>query len=246
MNEVDYGAGCDPARGEHDAREAAAAGRAPLPRECLGHTNSLYRTALRMTRHPEEAEDLVQETYVKALRGAPLYNNRPQSGCKAWLFRILTNAFVDRYRRARRAPVAVEIEEDGRTGVYDLLSEGPLADDTYDPFRKNGLDVRRDPERFLATFVSDEVKQALEEVPETFRRVVLLRDVEALSYREIATIIGVPIGTVMSRLFRGRRLLREKLLEYGRARGYASAPGDPSRSDRRRAGREPAMSLAAE
>ncbi len=204
----------------------AGGGPLPLPDEYLRHADSLYRSALRMTRHPEDAEDLVQETYLKAVRGAHLYRERQQSGCRAWLFRILTNGFVDRYRKARREPVAVQLQEEGGTGIYDrAISGGPAARRADDPFEENGFNLQGDLDRFLETFVSDEVKQALEELPEAFRRVVLLREVEGFSYQEIAETVGLPMGTVMSRLFRGRRRLRKKLWDYDRSRGYARPPG---------------------
>lgn len=183
--------------------------------ECLSHIDALYGAALRMTANRQDAEDLVQETYVKALRN--LHRYRDGGGCKAWLFRILTNAYIDRYRKARRSPIPVELEEDGTTGLYDRMVAPP--DAATPPPDLQDLDD------FLDRFVSDEVKQALDGLPEIFRTVIVLRDVERFSYREIADMLEIPIGTVMSRLFRGRRLLQDALREYAVSEGYLRAHG---------------------
>ncbi len=223
----------------------AGEGPPPLPNECFRHVDSLYRTALRMTRHAQDAEDLVQETYLKAVRGAHLYREREQSGCRAWLFRILTNGYVDRYRKARREPVAVEFKEEGDTGIYDrVIAGGHAACRADDPFEENGFDLQGDLDRFLETLVSDEVKQALDELPEAFRTVMMLRDIEGFSYQEITQIVAVPMGTVMSRLFRGRRLLQKKLWDYGRSRGYGRAALHPQGSEWTSPRQEPSLATS--
>lgn len=179
----------------------------------MEHVDSLYRVALRMTRNTEDAEDLVQDTYLKAVRSAHLYK---QGGkCKAWLMRILVNSHIDRYRRLKREPREVEFAEDAGGEVYRELYSG--REGSGDPF---GPAADSDLNSLLSSSISDEVKGALDGLPEAFRSVVLLRYVEDLSYQEIAGIVGIPLGTVMSRLFRGRRLLGKQLWNYARAQGY--------------------------
>lgn len=195
-----------PDPGERSREEAA------LLEECLGHMDALYRAALRMTRDPAEAEDLVQDTYLKAVRSIGSY--RESAGTRPWLFRILTNAYIDRYRQRMRAPETLELTEAG--GLYELFLEERRAGEAEPaPWTEAELDA------FLTKVVGDEVKEALEALPAPFRLVVVLRDVEGFSYREIADIVGVPLGTVMSRLSRGRRSLQERLASYAGSRGYA-------------------------
>lgn len=184
--------------------------------EALGHMDALYRAALRMTRDPVEAEDLVQDTYLKAVRSAGRY--REGAGVRAWMFRILTNAYIDRYRRRMRTPETVELTESG--GIYDAFLESREERAPDAPWTDAELDV------FLWRFVGDEVKAALESLPPAFRLVVILRDVEGFSYREIADILGVPVGTVMSRLFRARRALQERLAAHARSHGFSGKPAD--------------------
>lgn len=182
--------------------------------ECVSHLDALFGVALRMTGDRQDAEDLVQETFVKAMRS--LHRYREGGSCKAWLFRILTNAYIDRYRKARRSPMSVELEEEGRTGLYDRVLETPgeAAAPAFD---------LSDLEDYLGRFVGDEVKHAMDGLPEIFREAIALRDMEGFSYQEIADMLEIPIGTVMSRLFRGRRLLQESLREYAVRQGYVRA-----------------------
>lgn len=185
---------------------------AAILEDCLGHMDALYRMALRMTRNPADAEDLVQETYLKATRSVDRY--REGAGTRAWLFRILTNAYIDRYRQRMRSPLTVALTEEG--GLYDLFLEGRSVEQREDvPWTEPEL------EEFLKKLVGDEVKEALESLPAPFRLVVILRDVEGFSYREIADMLGVPIGTIMSRLFRARKALQERLARYARSHGYS-------------------------
>ncbi len=171
---------------------------------------SLYSAALRMTRNPSDAEDLVQETYLKAYRGYGSF--QAGTNLKAWLYRILTNTFINSYRARRRHPEETELEdvEDfylfQRLGGLEAAAAGQSAEDEV-----------------LARFTDEAVKEAIESLPETFRMAVLLADVEGFSYKEIAQIMDVPVGTVMSRLHRGRRALQKALHEYGIAHGLVGA-----------------------
>jgi RNA polymerase sigma-70 factor (ECF subfamily) len=167
---------------------------------------SLYSAALRMTRNRADAEDLVQETYLKAYRAYASF--REGTNLKAWLYRILTNTFINSYRAKHRQPDETELEE---------------VEDFYLFRRLGGLEAaaagRSAEDEVLESFTDDEVKQAVESLPENFRITVLLADVEGFSYKEIAEITDVPIGTVMSRLHRGRRALQKALHEFGKEHG---------------------------
>ena len=167
---------------------------------------ALYTSALRMTRNAAEAEDLVQETYLKAYRAFGSFEQG--TNLKAWLYKILTNTFINAYRSRRRRPEQTEIEDVEDLYLYRRLGglEGATAG-------------RSAEEEVLDHFTDSDVKEALESLPETFRMAVLLADVEGFSYREIADIMEIPIGTVMSRLHRGRRALQKALLEFGMERG---------------------------
>jgi RNA polymerase sigma-70 factor, ECF subfamily len=171
---------------------------------------SLYSAALRMTRNPSDAEDLVQETYLKAYRAYDSF--KAGTNLKAWLYRILTNTFINAYRARRRHPEETELED---------------VEDFYLFHRLGGLEAaeagRSAEDEVLESMTDEEVKRAIESLPEAFRMAVLLADVEGFSYKEIAEIMDVPIGTVMSRLHRGRRALQKALHEYGMARGLVAA-----------------------
>ncbi len=173
---------------------------------------SLYSAALRMTRNAQDAEDLVQETYLKAYRAYGSFQEG--TNLKAWLYRILTNTFITSYRSRRRRPEETELED-----VEDLYLYRRLAG-------AEGASGRSAEDEALSSFTDDEVKSALESLPESFRLAVLLADVEGFSYKEIAEIMDVPIGTVMSRLHRGRKALQKALAEYGLERGLVDVhPG---------------------
>ena len=171
----------------------------------LVHLDSLYNAALRMTRNREDAEDLVQDTVLKAFR----FFDKFQRGTniRAWLFTILTNTYINRYRKKARQPTIVELEEE-RMQAKDAPFHGPM-----DIAAAGQIDA-------VLELVDDDVKEALDSLPDEFRLAVLLADLEGFSYKEIAEIVGCPLGTVMSRLYRGRRLLRNKLREYARDKGY--------------------------
>jgi RNA polymerase sigma-70 factor (ECF subfamily) len=172
----------------------------------------LYSAALRMTRNPADAEDLVQETYLRAYRAFASFQEG--TNLKAWLYRILTNTFINQYRAAKRRPEQSDIED---------------VEDLYLYRRLGGLEAAmagRSPETEVLEGIPDaEVKEALESLPEQFRMAVLLADVEGFAYKEIAEILDIPIGTVMSRLHRGRKQLQKRLWDYAVERGIATGTG---------------------
>lgn len=175
--------------------------------EMLGHLDTLYAVSCRMTRSTAEAEDLVQDTVVKAMRAQAQF--QPGTNLKAWLLRILTNTFINRYRRG---------------GLERDLLDGPDADSLTDGWMSaTTMRAMRDPEtQALTPLVEAEVQRALDALPDEFRLAVILSDVEELSYKEIAEAMGCPIGTVMSRLHRGRKMLQKTLREHAVAMGIVS------------------------
>jgi RNA polymerase sigma-70 factor (ECF subfamily) len=178
--------------------------RERFEREVVPQLQGLYAAALRMTRDPADAEDLVQETTMRAYRGFAGFQEG--TNLRAWLYRILTNSFINNYRKKQRQPVTVE---------------GPDDVDEWYLFDKLGsTNVEPSAETEVLDRIPDaDVKAALEALPEQFRMAVLLADVEGFSYKEIAEILDVPIGTVMSRLHRGRRSLERALYDVARERG---------------------------
>jgi RNA polymerase sigma-70 factor (ECF subfamily) len=177
-------------------------------RDVLPLLPSLYGAALRLTRNPADAEDLVQDTYLRAYRGFAGFQEG--TNLKAWLYRILTNGFINTYRKKQREPQIVDGPDD--------IDEWYLYD------RLGGRSVEESAEEEVLDRIPDaEVKAALESLPENFRIPVLLADVEGFSYKEIAEIMGTPIGTVMSRLHRGRKALEKALWDTARERGLVDA-----------------------
>ena len=173
-------------------------------RDVLPLLPGLYGAALRMTRNPSDAEDLLQETTLRAFRGFASFQEG--TNLKAWLYRILTNSFINTYRKRQREPQIVEGPDD--------LDEWFLFD------RLGSRSVERSAEEDVLESIPDaDVKAALESIPENFRMAVLLADVEGFSYKEIAEITDVPIGTVMSRLHRGRKALEKALYAVAKERG---------------------------
>jgi len=186
------------------ARADEAELRERFERDVLPLLPSLYGAAMRMTRNPADAEDLVQDTYLRAFRGFAGFQEG--TNLKAWLYRILTNSFINTYRKKQREPQTVEGPDD--------------ADEWYLYDRLGGRSVEVSAENEVLDRIPDaDVKAALESLSENFRLAVLLADVEGFSYKEIAEIMDVPIGTVMSRLHRGRKALERALFDTAKERG---------------------------
>jgi RNA polymerase sigma-70 factor (ECF subfamily) len=181
--------------------------------QTLEHLDALYAVSCRLTKAPLDAEDLVQDTLVKAMRARDQYE--PGTNLKAWLFKILHNTFINKYRRG---------------GLERVVLEGPDADPLADGWvSAASMRALRDPEtQALRPLVQEEIHKALDELPEEFRLAVVLSDVEELSYKEIADVMGCPVGTVMSRLHRGRRLLQKRLYDHAVYLGIAPVNDAPS------------------
>jgi RNA polymerase sigma-70 factor (ECF subfamily) len=175
--------------------------------------DALYNTAYRMTRNSQDAEDLVQETYLKAYR----YYDKFTEGTnlKAWLFRILKNTFINNYRKRQSQPLQ---------SAFDDIEDAFENQIRVEP----GKRIPNPEEDILKDVLDEDVQRALDELPEDYRMVVLLADLEGFSYQEISDILEVPPGTVMSRLYRARRRLEEQMLRYARDHGYIR-DGDPAK-----------------
>ena len=177
-------------------------------REALIHLDALMRTARRMTKSETDAEDLVQETMLKAYRFFDKFAEG--TNCKAWLFKIMTNIFINNYRSKSKAPESLAVDD-----IDDSFLYGQLA-------QNYGV---TDPEKeFFSKIFDDDIKDAIKELPEDFRIVVVLSFLEGFAYQEIAEITGLQIGTVKSRLHRGRKLLQKSLLDYALKSGYIKEP----------------------
>lgn len=178
--------------------------------EATPHLDALYATAVRLTKNKGDADDLVQEAMLKAYRYFDKYEQG--TNCKAWLFKIMTNTFINRYRKSQKR-------------------KEYLVDDDYRPLQERAVAPQKnvlhqhfdDQDNMFFQLFGDEVKAALEEMPVDFRMVVLLADLQDFQYKEIAEIMDCPIGTVMSRLYRGRRMLQARLVDYARKQGYVDA-----------------------
>jgi RNA polymerase sigma-70 factor (ECF subfamily) len=189
---------------DETADETVEERTARFERDAMQYLDQLYSAAMRMTRNPQDAEDLVQETYAKAF--AAFHQFRPGTNLKAWLYRILTNAYINSYRKRQRQPI-----EDS----HETIEDWQLA--RAETHTSAGL---KSAEALALEHLPDsDVKGALQQLPEDFRLAVYLADVEGFAYKEIAEIMGTPVGTVMSRLHRGRNQLRSLLSDYARERG---------------------------
>ena len=185
-------------------KETAAQRAKRFESDALQYMNQLYAAALRYTKNPDDAQDLVQDTYAKAYTS--FHQFEPGTNLKAWLYRVLTTTFINNYRKDQRRPQT----SDGEIEDWQLAGAASHTSDQG----KSAEDV------VLENLPDSDIKRALSDMPEEFRMAVYLADVEGFSYKEIAEIVSVPTGTVMSRLHRGRRILREKLGDYARDRGY--------------------------
>ena len=172
--------------------------------EAIPHMDILYNYALRMTSNPDDADDLVQETYLKAYRFWAQYEKG--TNIRAWLFRIMKNSYINRYRKETKEPDTVDYAD---------------IQNFYKTIRYASADPNDLEEKIFGGLLEDEVARAIESLPEDFRTVVILCDIEGLSYEEIAEFVDCPIGTIRSRLHRGRKMLRASLFSYAKKRGFA-------------------------
>ena len=189
------------------ATESVVQRKERFERDAFQYTNQLYAAALRYTKNAADAEDLVQDTYAKAF--VSFHQFEEGTNLKAWLYRILTTTFINNYRKDQRRPLQSSDSEVADWQLHEAAShtsdQGKSAEDEV-----------------LENIADVDIRNALAEMPEEFRMAVYLADVEGFSYKEIADIVGVPTGTVMSRLHRGRKLLREALADYAKERGFTS------------------------
>lgn len=182
------------------------ADQATFADDAMQYSKQLYAAAMRMTRNPADAEDLVQETFLKAYRAYDSFT--AGTNLKAWLYRILTNTYINKYRKATRRPDEVDLGDVEDLYLYRRIGSEESAEAS-----------RTTEDRVLDGLVESDIKKAVESLPENFRIPVLLADLEGMSYQEIADILNIPIGTVMSRLHRGRKAMQKTLWEFASKRG---------------------------
>ena len=185
------------------------ADRQTFTAEAPQYAQQLFAGAVRMTRNRADAEDLVQETYLKAWRAYDSFEEG--TNLRAWLFRIMTNTYINRYNAAQRRPTETDLDEVEELFLYRRLG-------SIDQSRMNASAE----DQMMELFTDDEVRGAIEELPDNFRLPLILSDVEGFAYKEIAEMLDIPIGTVMSRLHRGRKLMQKRLYEFARERGLVN------------------------
>ena len=185
--------------------------------QAMEYAQQLYSAAMRMTRNQADAEALVQEAYLRGFRS--FHTFQEGTNLRAWLFRILTNAYINKYRAKQRRPQESDLGDIEELYLYRRLGSMETAAASMSA-----------EEQFLDVFTDDEVKEALENLPDNFRLPVLLADVDGFAYKEIAEMLDIPIGTVMSRLHRGRKAMQRALYDYAKARGLAVEPNEAAKS----------------
>jgi len=190
------------------------AARDDFPEQAMQYAPQLYSAAMRLTRNSADAEDLVQDTYLRAWRSFETFQEG--TNLRAWLYRILTNSFINKYRAKQRRP-----DETGMDNIEDLYLYKRIGE------LDSALGSRSAEDTMFDMFTDDEVKSALEALPEKFRIPVLLADVEGFAYKEIAEMLDIPVGTVMSRLHRGRKGMHKLLYDFASARGLISKTTEP-------------------
>jgi RNA polymerase sigma-70 factor, ECF subfamily len=197
----------DPSSASLASEQQATAPTEDFEAGVLAQLDSLYRTALRMTNNPQEAEDLVQETMLKAFRFSDSYQRG--TNLRAWLFRILNTSAINRYRKQASHPITTSLPEGEEFYLYNRIRD------------LSGQELTTGAEdEVLSQYLDEDVYKALSDLPPNFRMPIILADIEGLSYKEIAEALQIPIGTVMSRISRGRRQLQRSLWEYAKERGY--------------------------
>ena len=189
------------------------ADRSTFAERAMEYAPQLYSAALRMTRNAADAEDLVQETMMRGYRSFETFEEG--TNLRAWLYRILTNAFINRYRSKQRRPMETDLADVEDLYLYKRVTT-----------LENAAVTLSAEDQFLDLFTDDEVKSAVEDLPDTFKLPVILADVEGFAYKEIAEMLDIPVGTVMSRLHRGRKAMQKQLYEYAQARGLVEDPQD--------------------
>lgn len=199
--------------------------RVAFEEAALPFLDALYNTALRMTRNAQDAEDLVQETFLKAYRHYEKFE--PGTNLKAWLFKIMKNTFINAYRKRQAQPPESDFAE----------IEGAFESQVSDEATRQ---IRTPEEEALADVLDEDVQRALDALPPDYRMVILLADLEGFSYREVAEILEIPVGTVMSRLYRGRKRLEAEMLRYAREHGYLRGAEAPAKMRSRDAEPPPA------